>query len=184
MEADRENSARLDRSAGRRPLGSRGSPHPRRSVGDCPQLLTRFRREVASREQVDWLNDSFQTGTSASVSASGSARDTGDELSLPRVLAERYRLDVLVGRGGFGRVYQGFDTRLERAVALKIPRSNRPAVLETWISAGSRHVKWPSAPPEHRPGPRRRPRGSSCFIVGEWIEGEPGTPDQERAACS
>ena len=30
-----------------------------------------------------------------------------------------YRIDALVGEGAMGRVYRGWDTRLERPVALK-----------------------------------------------------------------
>ncbi|MCA3153284.1 MAG: hypothetical protein ING77_19125, partial [Rhodocyclaceae bacterium] len=31
----------------------------------------------------------------------------------------KYRVDAVIGRGGMGLVYRGFDTAIERAVAIK-----------------------------------------------------------------
>lgn len=45
-----------------------------------------------------------------------------------RVLDARYRLDRVVATGGMGTVYQGFDSRLERVVAIKV--MNRDLVNE------------------------------------------------------
>jgi serine/threonine protein kinase len=91
---------------------------------------------------------------------------------LPRLLADRYRLDALVGAGGFGRVYRGFDTWLERVVAVKVPRVDRPVTegevdqcrIEARKVARLRH---PNIVPVHDVGRE----GSTCFIVGEWVEG-------------
>jgi serine/threonine-protein kinase len=43
---------------------------------------------------------------------------------VPRLLATRYRLDRRLGRGGFGTVYSGFDTALDRPVAVKMIRDD------------------------------------------------------------
>jgi len=37
-----------------------------------------------------------------------------------KLVADRYRIEALIGQGGFGRVYRVFDQKLERVVALKV----------------------------------------------------------------
>jgi signal transduction histidine kinase/tRNA A-37 threonylcarbamoyl transferase component Bud32 len=51
---------------------------------------------------------------------------TGD-VSLGRVLAGRYHLSGLIGEGGMARVYRAVDQTLDRAVAVKIMRSDLAA---------------------------------------------------------
>ena len=44
---------------------------------------------------------------------------------LPTQFAGRYTVQSEVGEGGFGTVMLGYDEKLERSVALKIPRRDR-----------------------------------------------------------
>ena len=54
-------------------------------------------------------------------SASLSATDPPD---LPAQVG-RYRVERILGEGGFGRVYLAHDDQLNRAVAIKVPRPGR-----------------------------------------------------------
>ncbi|MFD7734491.1 serine/threonine-protein kinase [Kitasatospora phosalacinea] len=64
-----------------------------------------------------------------------------------RVLAERYRLDELIGRGGMGQVWHGWDVTLHRRVAVKLlpedqPHDSRDAerfLNEARLAAGLTH---------------------------------------------
>lgn len=60
-------------------------------------------------------------------SGSGNCSKEGERLLpvvLPRLLAERYRLNRRIGRGGMGTVYEALDTSLERRVAVKVIRED------------------------------------------------------------
>jgi eukaryotic-like serine/threonine-protein kinase len=55
---------------------------------------------------------------------------------LGRVLADRYRIDSLVARGGMARVYRAHDDRLDRMVAVKVlapPYSDDSAFTERFL---------------------------------------------------
>ena len=59
-------------------------------------------------------------------------RSVEDEPSVPTQLG-RYKIISQIGQGGMGRVYRALDTRLDREVALKIPRVPR--------QGGDEHLK-------------------------------------------
>ncbi len=95
------------------------------------------------------------------------------EVSLPRVLAERYRLDRRLGRGGMGTVYEATDLELGRRVAVKVIREelvgSRAAAdrfrLEARAAAGFSH---PNVVVVHDFGVVRDTR---AFLVMELLRG-------------
>ncbi len=149
--------------------GQGQAPEPEEICGDRPELLNEFRRQVEKLEQVDWLNepvDGLDTTTSCDC-----PKDAHD-VELPRMMAGRYRLDSLIGEGGFGRVYRGFDTWLERPVAVKVPRVDRPVTIPEvdLCRLEARKVarlKHPNIVAVHDVGQD----DGTCFIVSEWIDG-------------
>ncbi len=80
----------------------------------------------ASSAPGDSFSECPQCGACESSGAAACARD-GTSLTrvqLPRVLAQRYRLDRRLGRGGMGTVYDALDTALDRRVAVKVIRED------------------------------------------------------------
>ena len=63
------------------------------------------------------------------------AGDAADEPAMPERLAGRYQIRGLLGRGGFGAVYEAYDELEERPVALKVIR--RDASLDPPASRSS-----------------------------------------------
>jgi eukaryotic-like serine/threonine-protein kinase len=141
---------------------------PEELCGGCSKLLSGFRQQVEKLGQVAWLNGPIEAG----VTTLGNVPPALADNDLPRLLADRYRLELLIGQGGFGLVYKAFDTWLERPVAVKIPRVDRPVtggeVDQCRIEARKVARLWhPNIVPVHDVGRD----GSNCFIVCEWVEG-------------
>ncbi|AEG42837.1 serine/threonine protein kinase with PASTA sensor(s) [Isoptericola variabilis 225] len=104
-----------------------------------------------------------------------------DSTSTPRVLAGRYEVGELIGRGGMAEVHIGHDTRLGRTVAIKVLRSdlardpsflarfrreaqaaaalNHPAIVAVYDTGEDVHTD-PTGAAVHVP-----------FIVMEYVEG-------------
>jgi len=83
---------------------------------------------------------------------------------LTRVLRERYRLDAVIGEGGMGVVYRGYDLMIERPVAVKLLRgqTNRDAdEVHRMMREMRATAKVKSA------------HSVTLFDVGETDEGEP-----------
>jgi serine/threonine protein kinase len=128
------------------------------------------RRQIEKLRRVDWLDRPLEEGTASEI---GQEDMILPEMGLPRTLAGRYRLDGLIGVGGFGRVYRGWDTWLDRPVAVKVPKADRPVGAEEVDQCRTEakkvaRLRHPNVVPVHDVGRD----GGTCFIVSEWIEGE------------
>jgi len=85
----------------------------------------------------------------------------------------RYRVDGLLGRGGFGAVYRAWDDQLERAVAIKVTYRDKldPVLREMFLTeartvAGLDHV---SIVPVHDIG---QTASGDYFVVSKLIDGQ------------
>jgi serine/threonine-protein kinase len=74
----------------------------------------------------DSFSECPQCGTCEDSGAPSCVRDGAalTRVQLPRMLAQRYRLDRRLGRGGMGTVYEALDTALDRRVAVKVIRED------------------------------------------------------------
>jgi len=103
------------------------------------------------------------------------------------VLAERYRLDGLLGRGGMGEVWEGRDLRLERAVAIKLILPHRVSdadavarfLREARAAAALSH---PGITTVHDVGQATTAQGPMPFLVMERLHGESLAARLERGA--
>ncbi len=88
-----------------------------------------------------------------------------------RTLAERYRIDTLVARGGMARVYRARDERLDRDVAIKVlapPYADDPTFTERFLDEGraAASISHPSLVHVYDSGTD----GAAHFIVMELLD--------------
>ena len=140
-----------------------------------PTLAEYLQRFPQYRDQLQALFDECAT---APPPVEPAAIETGPDVvaggdnPVPARLG-RYRVDRLLGRGGFGVVYQGYDEDLERAVAIKVPRRDRltrPGDAEAYMAEARTVARLEHAPivPVLDVG---RTDDGLCFVVSRFIAG-------------
>src|ERR1700689_192807 len=114
------------------------------------------------------MNDPEETGAYQPDGAGSPAVDA----ALPTHIG-RYRVEKILGQGGFGIVYLGHDGQLQRLVAIKVPHRHRVSsaadadayLTEARTVAGLDH---PNIVPVYDVGSAE---DCPCFIVSKFIEG-------------
>src|SRR5262249_19007666 len=85
----------------------------------------------------------------------------------------RYRVERVLGQGGFGLVYLAHDEQLQRLVAIKVPhpeRVERPEDAEAYLSEARTvaNLDHPHIVPVHDVGSTET---FPCFVVSKYIDG-------------
>lgn len=128
-------------------------------AADQPDLIEPLARRIRVLKATSWIDH---------------PEDPADDEADPprpggRMLGDRYRLDERIAVGGFAEVWRGFDTELQRTVAVKIPKASRIAMKEAFLAEARRvaRLRHPSITSVHDVGVD----GDECFIVSEFMDG-------------
>ena len=128
---------------------------------DHPHLTPELARRIHALRATAWLTE-----------GDGDPPPGSPEPSAPPPLGGRYRLDAVIGEGGFGEVWKGYDLELRRAVAVKRPKRSRLGSadsLERFVAEARRvaGLKHPGVVPVFDVGRD----GDAAYIVSELVEG-------------
>src|ERR1700677_5068489 len=85
----------------------------------------------------------------------------------------RYRIEKVLGHGGFGLVYLAHDGQLQRPVAIKVPHRklvDRPETAEAYLTEARTvaNLDHPHIVPVYDVGSNDQ---FPCFVVSKFIEG-------------
>src|SRR4051794_30601371 len=115
------------------------------------------------------MNDPEQTGD---FQPDAQESPTADSAALPQRIG-RYRIEKLLGKGGFGLVYLAHDEQLQRLVAIKVPHRHRVSTAEdaeAYLTEARTvaNLDHPNIVPVHDVGST-----DDCpvFIVSKYIDG-------------
>lgn len=143
---------------------------------ECPELAGKVARLVRAVEATDWLEE-----RTADVVAVSRSPTSPEELGLPGKVG-RYELRELIGEGGFGYVFRGYDPELRRQVAVKVARPSRTTSqerAERFLEEARRaaQLKHPGIVPVYDVGRD----GRWIYIVSDLVEGcDLGTAARHR----
>jgi serine/threonine protein kinase len=135
---------------------------PEELCTEYPHLTNTIREKIEKLKSISWTKRD-------------PARPLTDQRDQPpkdisgTILAERYRLDQLLGSGGYGTVYRATDTKLQRPVAVKIGHHRTSCDL---LLDEARRValcpKHPGIVSVHDCGEH----DNRVFLVFEYVEGQ------------
>lgn len=128
---------------------------------ECPHLTTLLQEKIESLKTTAWTKkDPARPLTDQ--------RDQTTKNITGLVLSDRYRLDSLLGSGGYGQVYRGHDLKLQRSVAVKIGHHRTSCDLLLDEARRVARLKHPGIIAVHDCGEHE----GRVFLVFELVEGE------------
>src|SRR3954469_11119528 len=135
----------------------------------CPELLPEVRRRWQQFQLVDAQVRSLLPGPETSSDAG--ATTPPESVPVPPAAFGRYEVRGTLGAGGFGAVYLGHDTQLDRPVAIKVlhakarpAQAGEPALQEARRLAQLRH---PGVVAVHDVGVQE----GQLYIVSDYLDG-------------
>lgn len=126
-----------------------------------PHLAVELAHRMQALKATAWLDEPIDIDEPPALSTCSSSTE-------PRTLNNRYRLDRLIGVGGFALVWKGYDLQLQRTVAVKFQKPTQQGSRNDFIAEARRvaRLKHPGIVPVHDVGDE----GDACFIVSEFME--------------
>jgi eukaryotic-like serine/threonine-protein kinase len=134
-----------------------------------PELVDELTRRILNLKAISWIDTPIDDEFADDVYSGDLCKPEESHPHAPRTLAGRYRLGELIAEGGFAKVFKGFDSELERIVAIKVPKASRVASRESFQAEAKRvaGLKHEGIVPVFDVGLE----GDTCFIVTEFVEG-------------
>ena len=128
---------------------------------DFPHLATELREKIESLKATAWMKKN------AARPLTGEQDVKTKDIS-GTVISERYRLDQLLGFGGYAQVYKAHDKKLQRSVAVKIGHYRTSCDLMLDEARRVARLKHPNIVTVHDCGEYK----GKVFLVFELVEGE------------
>nr|WP_143547818.1 bifunctional serine/threonine-protein kinase/formylglycine-generating enzyme family protein [Rhodopirellula sp. SM50] len=138
---------------------------------DQRETRTRLTDDHSGFSRDDGDDPIGETIDSASITNPDKRPEQDDE-ELPALIG-RYRIEKVLGRGGFGSVYLAFDDELQRNVTIKVPHTHRIKTskdVNAFLTEARTLAKLehPNVVPVHDVGTTLE---GQCFIVSRFIDG-------------
>jgi hypothetical protein len=93
---------------------------------DCPEYRDELARRIRAVQAMHEVLNMVATGPDRPPAASEVERDNLTANGSERLpVIGRFRVESIIGEGGFGRVYLAYDDHLQRRVAIKVPHRHR-----------------------------------------------------------
>jgi len=133
------------------------------------ELIDELARRIQNLKAISWIDTPIDDEYPDDVYSGDLCKPKESYPLAPRTLSGRYRLGELIAEGGFAKVFKGFDSELERIVAIKVPKASKVASRESFQAEAKRvaGLKHEGIVPVFDVGLE----GDTCFIVTEFVEG-------------